>query len=202
MLPAEKLFSAGLHLFFRISPLNWYTGDMDAPSDFEKLYNEHYADIRRFIYTIARCDLDLTDDISQNTWQNAYIYYDSLRDASSVRSWLYTIARNEAKRYFANRRIAFLSSMQTLDGEDGEIDVADERDSDFPEALANSELLAKLLGGLGVDEQRLILLYYAYDVDLKEIADMGGINYNTLKSSFRRAMEKLRKAAKMEAVAG
>ena len=144
----------------------------------------------------------MTDDISQNTWQNAFLYYDSLRDASSARPWLYAIARNEAKRYFANRRVAFFMGMQTLDEEGSEIDVADERESDFPEALANSELLAKLLGGLAEDEQRLILLYYAYDVDLKEIADMGGINYNTLKSSFRRAMEKLRKAAKMGAVSG
>jgi len=165
-------------------------------AEFEKTYNEYYAEIHRFIFTIARRDPDITDDISQNTWQNAYSYYGSLRDPASVRSWLYMIARNEAKRYFANRHEAFFSGALALgDGED-EIDVESEDDSDFPDALADSDMLAKLLGKLSADEQRLILMYYAYGVDLKELADIGGVNYNTLKSVFRRSMEKLRKAAK------
>ena len=164
--------------------------------DFEKTYNEHYAEIRRFIFTIARQDPDITDDVSQNTWQNAYIYFDSLKDPSSVRSWLYTIARNEAKRYFANRTNAYFANAPSLDNDENPIDVVSEIDSEFPETLANNDLLAELLERLNTEEQRLILLYYAYDVDLKEIAEIGGANYNTLKSTFRRAMEKLRKAAK------
>jgi len=162
--------------------------------DFEKLYNEYHAEIRRFIFTIARRDQDITDDISQNVWQNVFRYFSSLRDPASARSWLYSIARNEAKRYFANRHVVFFADAITID-EDEAISVVDERDSVFPEALANSDLLAKLLGILGDDDQRLIILHYAYDMDLKEIAEMSGTNYNTLKSSFRRAMEKLRKSA-------
>jgi len=120
---------------------------------------------------------------------------DSLRDRKAVRSWLYSIARNEAARYFANRHVAFFSTALTLDDEDAP-DVVDEQDSSFPEALANTGLLAELLGGLSEDEQRLILLHYAYDVGLNEIAELSGLNYNTLKSTFRRTMEKLRKAAR------
>jgi len=163
--------------------------------DFEKLYNEHYVEIRRFIFTIARRDQDMTDDISQNVWQNAFRYRSSLADPSSARAWLYTIARNEAKRYFANRYIVFFADALTLD-EDETLSVIDEQDSDFPEALANGDLVAKLLGRLGEDEQRLIILHYVYDMGLTEIAEIGGTNYNTLKSNFRRAMEKLRKIAK------
>jgi len=166
-----------------------------STEDFEKLYNEFYAEIRRFIFTIARRDHDMTDDISQNVWQNVFRYMDSLRDRDSARAWIYSIARNEAKRYFANRHIVFFSEAMTLD-EDEVISVADEQDSAFPETLANSDLLAKLLGTLGADEQRMIIMHYAYDMGLNEIAELGGINYNTLKSNFRRAMEKLKKAAK------
>ena len=162
---------------------------------FEKLYNEFYAEIRRFIFTIARRDQDMTDDISQNVWQNVFRYMDSLRDPESARAWIYSIARNEAKRYFANRHIVFFSEAMSLDEEEV-MTVADEQDSAFPDALANGDLLAKLLGQLGADEQRLVILHYAYDMGLNEIAELGGINYNTLKSNFRRAMEKLKKAAK------
>ena len=170
---------------------------MNGPAvDFEKAYVEYYSEIRRFIFTIARQDPDITDDVSQNTWQNAYTYFDSLKDPSSIRSWLYTIARNEAKRYFANRTNAFFMSAPSLDNDENPIDIISEPDSEFPETLANNDLLAELLGNLNTEEQRLILLYYAYDIDLKEIAVIGGTNYNTLKSTFRRAMEKLRRAAK------
>jgi RNA polymerase sigma-70 factor (ECF subfamily) len=164
-------------------------------SDFEKIYHEYYAEIRRFIYTIARRDPDIADDISQNTWQNAYTYLESLRDEASVRAWLYSIARNEAKRYFANRHVVFLTNAATLDDEEAPIDLVDEHESDFPETLTNSDLLARILGGLSDEEQRLILLHFAYDIELKDIADMGGTNYNTLKSTFRRTLAKLRKAA-------
>jgi RNA polymerase sigma-70 factor (ECF subfamily) len=169
-----------------------------STTDFENVYNKHYAEIRRFIFTIARRDPDITDDISQNVWQSAYRYFGTLRDEASVRSWLYAIARNEATRYFSNRHVVFFANALTIegDGDSDAIDVIDEDDSAFPETLANNDLLAKLLGLLKEDEQRLILLYYAYDVDLKEIAEMGGTNYNTLKSIFRRIMEKLRKAAR------
>ena len=168
-------------------------------AEFEKIYNEYYAELRRFIFTIARRDQDITDDISQNTWQNAWSYFGSLRDVSAVRPWLYAIARNEARRYFANSHNIFFSTTLTIDDEDFP-EVIDEQDSLYPEAFADGDLLSKLLGRLGEDEQRLILLYYAYDVGLNEIAEMSGVNYNTLKSTFRRTMEKLRKAAKdMEA---
>ena len=165
-----------------------------AAAKFEEIYSEYYAEIRRFIYTIARRDPDITDDISQNTWHNAWSYIGSLRDISAVRSWLYAIARNEAKRYFANRHVAFFSSTLTLE-DDNVPDIIDEQDSSFPEALADCDLIIKLLGALSEDEQRLILLHFAYDVNLKEIADIGGANYNTVKSTFRRTLEKLRKAA-------
>ena len=164
-------------------------------TDFEILYNEYYVEIRRFIFTIARRDQEMADDISQNTWQNAFYYYESLRDKTAARSWLYSIARNEAKRYFANRHNAFFLNTVSIEEEET-VSVIDEKDSAFPEALANGELLTELLGKLRVDEQRLILLYYTYNVDLKAIAEMDGTNYNTLKSAFRRTIEKLRRAAK------
>jgi len=163
-------------------------------ADFEKLYNEHYAEIRRFIFTIARRDQNITEDISLNVWENVYRYIGSLRDIASARAWLYAIARNEAKRYFANKHIVFFAEALPLD--EGEaVSVIDERDSAFPEALADADMLSKLIGRLSEDEQRIIILHCAYGIGLKEIAEMDGTNYNTLKSNYRRAMEKLRKAA-------
>jgi RNA polymerase sigma-70 factor (ECF subfamily) len=159
---------------------------------FDQLYERYHGDIRRFIYTAARRDDFATDDIAQNTWSNVYKYLHTLENAASARPWIYSIARNEAARYFATRQVKFYENVSPIDGEETS-DLPDEGAEGFPEALADRDELAKLLSRLADGEQQLIILHYYYDMDLKEIADMHGSNYNTVKSSFRRAMAKLRK---------
>ncbi|MDR1271890.1 MAG: sigma-70 family RNA polymerase sigma factor [Clostridiales Family XIII bacterium] len=159
---------------------------------FDQLYERYHGDIRRFIYTAARRDGFATDDIAQNTWSNACKYLHTLKNAASARPWLYSIARNEAARYFAAKQMKFYDHALPIDGEET-AGLPDEGAERFPEALADRDELARLLGKLGDGEQQLIILHYYYDMELKEIADMHGSNYNTVKSSFRRAMAKLRK---------
>jgi len=162
--------------------------------DFETVYNTYHEELKRFIYTIARCDREMTEDISQNVWQNVFQYLSGLKNPEAVRGWLYTIARNEAKRYFTKRDVRLFTDVSEL-GADPGLEPADEGESHFPDALANTDLLIKLLNRLSKSEQQLVLLYYYYDVGLTEIADMNGANYNTVKSTFRRTMAKLKKAA-------
>jgi RNA polymerase sigma-70 factor (ECF subfamily) len=120
-----------------------------------------------------------------------------LKDRAAVRAWLYSIARNETKRYFHNNRIRLFPNTISIDEPDGP-DAEDPIESTFPEVLANAELLAELLNRLTEEEQQLILLHYYYDLSLKEIAEINDVNYNTLKSITRRAMARLRSLAAAE----
>ena len=165
---------------------------------FEELYEACAAEIRRFIFVEVRKNSDLTEDIFQSTWENALRYLHTLKDPEKGRAWLYAIARNEAKRHFHNRKIRlFDASLRT--GEEETLEVPDPALEEFPEALANADLLANLMGRLSEEEQQLILLHYYYDMSLKDIAAMGRANYNTVKSLTRRAIEKLKRfAAEME----
>ncbi|MDR3305083.1 MAG: sigma-70 family RNA polymerase sigma factor [Clostridiales Family XIII bacterium] len=164
---------------------------------FEEVYSAYALEIKRFIFTSARRDAELTEDIFQNTWMNAYRYLSSVKDVGAVRAWLYSIARNEAKRYFYEHRTWLFPEGITGEQNAG-AEPEDEVESAFPEALANADLLERLLSGLGDAEQQLILLHYGYDMSLKDVAELYGANYNTLKSSMRRAVGRLRQLAQEE----
>jgi RNA polymerase sigma-70 factor (ECF subfamily) len=163
---------------------------------FEKLYEAHCVDVKRFIYTEARRDAEATEDIFQNTWENAYRYLDTLRERDKAVAWLYSIARNEARRYFSRLKKVFLFESASLDDEKAP-DPPDDGANSFPDALADADLLAELIGQLSEDEQQLLLLRYRYDVSFTDIADMLGANYNTVKSVALRATRKLRKLAEV-----
>jgi RNA polymerase sigma factor (sigma-70 family) len=167
---------------------------------FEKIYDAYWLEIKKFIYVSARRDKDATDDIFQNTWENAYRYFDSLKNEDAARAWLYSIARNEARRYFEKNRDRFSevspdaagAAGGDAGGEAAIPEPRDESESAFADALADSELVKQLLNCLGTDEQRMILMHYAYGVKLKEMAEMTGENYNTVKSVTRRALAKMK----------
>jgi RNA polymerase sigma-70 factor (ECF subfamily) len=171
----------------------------DKHKYFETLYDAYWLEIKRFIYVEARRDAGLAEDIFQNTWENAFRYLHTLKDESKARAWLYSIAKNEAKRYFSNHRTEFFLRTVSSDDENGP-DPEDFAESAFPEVLADADFLIGLLNRLSDEEQQLILLHYCYDMRLKEIAELYGTNYNTLKSVTRRAIEKLRAFAEMDAM--
>jgi RNA polymerase sigma-70 factor (ECF subfamily) len=162
---------------------------------FERLYDAHWLEIKKFIFVNARRNVDATDEIFQNTWENAFRYFDTLNDKYLARAWLYSIARNETSRYFDKNREHFATLSFDAEGANGSplIDEpVDEEESAFPEAFSDSELVKQLLNCLSEDEQRLIILHFVYDQRLKEIALNTNSNYNTVKSIMRRALAKMR----------
>jgi RNA polymerase sigma factor (sigma-70 family) len=161
---------------------------------FEELYAAYGPGVKRFIFTQARRDAEATEDIFQNTWENVFRYLRTLRERDAAKSWLYSIAKNEAARYYSRRDRRTPQSLMRIDDDDAP-DLADEGAEAFPDALADTDQLAKLLGELSDDEQQLMLLHYSYDMSLAEIATLTGANYNTVKSVTRRATIKLRKRA-------
>jgi|GEM_PF-999845 len=166
---------------------------------FEEIYEAHGLEIKRFIFASARRDNQITEDIFQNTWENAWRYLKSLRERGKAKAWLYGIARNEAKRYFTSKHIKFEFPSefgQVRDEDEGGagfvLEPEDEESGAFPDRIAASELLSGLFERLTEPEQQLLILYYGYGVSLTELADLYGENYNTIKSISRRAMMKLR----------
>jgi RNA polymerase sigma-70 factor (ECF subfamily) len=161
---------------------------------FEELYEAHGPGVKRFIFTQARRDAEATEDIFQNTWENVFRYLRTLKERGAAKSWIYSIAKNEAARYYSRMDRRMPQLPVSIDDDDAP-DPVDEGADAFPEALADTDQLAGLLGSLSESEQQLMLLHYGYDMSLSEIAALMSANYNTVKSVTRRATIKLRKLA-------
>jgi len=169
---------------------------------FEEIYEAHNLDIKRFIYASARRNEHITEDIFQNTWENAWRYLGSLREKDKAKAWLFGIARNEAKRYFTAKHIKFEFPSdigQNPDDDDSGAGGAgfvaepeDEESGAFPDRIVITELLSRMIGKLSEAEQQLLILHYGYGVSLAELAKLFDTNYNTLKSITRRAIIRLR----------
>ena len=174
----------------------WYTSSMDTKQNsFEALYEKYAPEIKRFLFTISPRDPEATNDVFQNTWINVWRYFESLKDKNAARAWLYSIAKNEAKRYYSSRSNEPVFEPIYQDEEGRYDEPWDEAESHFPDALCDADQLKGLLVQLSESDQQLILLHFLYGIAVSEIAELRGTNYNTAKSQLRRALTKLREIA-------
>ncbi len=64
------------------------------PSAFAELYRRRHLEIYRFILHFLHGDQDMASDMFQETFIKVHDHAHSLRDTATVRSWMFTIARN------------------------------------------------------------------------------------------------------------
>ena len=77
--------------------------DAARKKQFETLVGPLAPDLFRYAYWLAR-DRQLAEDVVQETMIRAWKSLDKLRDAGSVKHWLFTIIRREHARTFERKR--------------------------------------------------------------------------------------------------
>jgi RNA polymerase sigma-70 factor (ECF subfamily) len=185
----------------------------DHSAFFEEIYEAYGLDVKRFIFATARRDPQITEDVFQTTWENAWRYIRSLREPDKAKAWLFGIARNEAARYFTKKHIKYEfpydaatdAGVRESEGggrPSGVPEAEDDESTAFPERFAQESLLNDLIAHLSEEEQQLLIMHYGYGVSISEISKMYGTNYNTLKSIIRRAILRLRAIAADDAPKG
>ncbi len=91
-----------------------------ADPDFDAAVRSHAGDLYRYAYWLAR-DRQQAEDIVQEALLRGWRAFPRLRDPSALKSWLFSIVRNEFLRLVAKNGPA----MQSLD--DPGMEVSDER---------------------------------------------------------------------------
>ena len=72
----------------------------DCLKEFEYLLEQVKPAVERFVYFRISMKAD-AEDVLQDIYITAYKSFDSLRERSAFRSWIFAIARNKCKDYFA-----------------------------------------------------------------------------------------------------
>ena len=160
------------------------------------LAEHNYKAIYHLIYSYIGGDPDEAEDLTLQTFENAFASYHKFRGEADVRTWVFRIAINVCKnriRQKQTRRRFEALSLDTpfsadSDSDAASIDVLDETDAPVRVSEAK-ELRDVLRGGIRKlpDDYREVLLLKLQDFSYKDIADMLGCTIETVKSRLFRA---------------
>ena len=81
--------------------------EVDTIDGFEALYKEYYPDVRRFLLKMTAGDVELSEEITQETFYQAFLAIDKFKHESSVFTWLIAIAKNQLFTYYHKRKKEF-----------------------------------------------------------------------------------------------
>lgn len=152
---------------------------------FSTLYERYHGDIFRFLHRRA-CHLDLTADLTQQTFLKAMLALDRYEPRGlPFRAWLYRIAMNELRMYWRKRREV------VIDLDMAEVSCLGE-EMGLPEGDERLQQLTTALGRLKEDHARLIELRYMDGLSFAELGAVLGIGEDAAKMRTHRVLATLR----------
>lgn len=167
-------------------------------SAFREIVERYQSKVFSIIYGILRNRND-AEDIAQQVFAKIYFSIGSFDFRSSLLTWIYKITVNECYDYLRKKRVRKLVYESDFTEEDALRMMNTEPPVDQTRAvdavLAQRDLVMKLLGRISEEERTLILLKEVEGHSVEELAQMTGLNQNTIKVKLFRARQKLLRAA-------
>ena len=144
-------------------------------------------------------DFHIAEDITQDTFLQAYQKLSTLKKPQRFASWLYVIAANYCKMWLRKKRLSTQSLENTNSAQlekvtySGYVIEENERTT----AEAQREVVKKLLAKLQESDRTVITLYYLGGMNYEEISEFLGVSVAAIKSRLHRAMQRLKKEEPM-----
>ncbi|MCY3720795.1 MAG: sigma-70 family RNA polymerase sigma factor [Candidatus Poribacteria bacterium] len=147
-------------------------------------------------------DFHIAEELTQDTFIQAYKNLGTLKDPHRFKGWLYVIANrrclNWIKRNKAKMNALNMQSLEkTLPEEIEEASyvhhTSHQRETEITQYRQN--LAKTLLQELPESERTIMTLYYLGKMTTKEIGEFLGVSVNTIKSRLRRARKRLQEEA-------
>jgi RNA polymerase sigma-70 factor (ECF subfamily) len=165
---------------------------------FREIVERYQSKVFSIIFGILRNRND-AEDIAQQVFAKIYFSIKNFDFRSSLLTWIYKITVNECYDYLRKKRVRKLVYESDFNEEDAQRMEASEPavDGQIPidTRLAQRDLLVKLLGKLSEEDRSLMLLKEVEGHSVEELAQMTGLNENTIKVKLFRTRQKLLKAA-------
>jgi len=165
---------------------------------FREIVERYQAKIFSIIFGILRNHND-AEDIAQQVFSKIYFSIKNFDFRSSLLTWIYKITVNECYDYLRKKRVRKLVYESDFSEEDAQrmqnTDTAIDSRPAVDTQLAQRDLVVKLLGKLSEEDRSLLLLKEVEGHSVEELAQMTGMNENTIKVKLFRARQKLVKAS-------
>ena len=157
-------------------------GDHNAAAE---LVDAYYTQICLFFRRLGH-NRQTSEDMTQETFFQAWQHISQLRSHVLLRSWLYRIASNVSSLHWRHLRNEKLSGLNT----NTELDAATE--TAFSEQAENAEqlgLINQVITNLPEKLKQAVVLHYMQELTIEEAADALGIWQGTYKSRLNRALK-------------
>lgn len=159
-------------------------GDRAAAAEFvDGYYRQIYLFMRRFGH-----DRQISEDLTQECFFNAWHHIGQLRDGKALESWLYRIAANVSRLYWRKHKHKEVVGIEIIDVPDSSGDGYDR--------VGRYEQLEELkiaVGRLPGKLRETIILHYMQQLTIAKAAEALGVKEGTFKSRLNRALKALRK---------
>lgn len=165
---------------------------------FREIVERYQTKVFSIIHGILRNHND-AEDIAQQVFAKIYFSIKNFDFRSSLLTWIYKITVNECYDYLRKKRVRKLvyesdfSADDTLRMENTEANM--DRAPAADTALERRDLVTKLLSKVSEEDRTLLLLKEVEGHSVEELAQMTGLNENTIKVKLFRTRQKLLKAA-------
>ncbi|MDE0482190.1 MAG: sigma-70 family RNA polymerase sigma factor [Candidatus Poribacteria bacterium] len=139
-------------------------------------------------------DFHYAEEITQDTFLQAYKKLSTLKDPNQFAGWLYVIANRLCIDWMRKRKPAQQSlenmAVKAIDKLTYERYVLEQRETEAAEF--RYEIVKRLLEKLPESERTVVTLYYLGEMTAKEIGKFLGVSVNTITSRLKRARERLK----------
>jgi len=144
---------------------------------------ETYSSDMAQVCLVVVGDLDLADEAVAAAWPIAWRELGTLRDAERLRSWLISIAANQARQMARARRRRAVREVPVSPNDRA----ADGREHDAEIDLRNA------LSSLSPDDRALLALRYVAGFDSNELARATGLSPSGTRARLARLLDRVRK---------
>ena len=144
-------------------------------------------------------DFHIAEDITQDTFLQAYQRLSTLKEPQRFASWLYVIAANYCKMWLRKRRLSTqsLENTSTVQIEKATYSGHVIEENERTTAESQREVVKKLLAKLQESERTVITLYYLGEMTYEEISEFLGVSVAAIKNRLYRARNRLKEEEPM-----
>lgn len=161
----------------------------------ELLMQEYGRRILHLIYLLVK-DRSQAEDITQEVFIKVYRNLDGFRQESDIKTWIYRIAVNEAKKHLRSWSIRKIFASSKVN-EFVEQQYTSRMEGKLLESL-NREEFAKLITRLPFQYRQIIALHYYQDLAIEEVAAVLSLSSGAARNKLYRARKKLKEIMERE----
>ena len=160
----------------------------------QQLHDEHAAALWGYCLRLTSHDHARAEDVMQETLLRAWRHWDRLEEShGSVRSWLYTVARNIVIDEWRTRRAQSEVSVAEVPESGG---------SDEVDRMLQSWVVADALSALSAEHRAVVVECYYRGASVAQAAAHLGVPEGTVKSRTHYALRALRLALNERGILG